>query len=109
MRLWKHHQNIKYIKSSRFRHVKDSFQRELSKGIRKIKSSPNAFVFADKANKIYEMPKDHHKKLLHYDVTKIYRKAPRKLEASIKMEAKSISTRLKISDRVERIEQHLLF
>ena len=43
------------------------------------------------------------KKLLHDNVTKAYQKAPPKLEASINMEAKSISTKLKISDRVERI------
>ena len=48
------------------------------------------------------MSKDHHKKLLH-DVTKTYQKTPPRLEASINMEAKSISTKLKISDRVKRI------
>ena len=49
------------------------------------------------------MSKDHHQKLLHDNVTKTYQKAPPKLEASINMEAKSISTKLRISDRVERI------
>ena len=49
------------------------------------------------------MSKDHHKKLLHDNVTKTYQKTPPRLEASINMEAKSISTKLKISDRVERI------
>ena len=91
------------VASLKLRHVKDSFQSELSEGIRKIKSSPNVFVFADKTNNIYEMSKDHHKKRLHDNVTKTYQKAPPKLEALINMEAKSISTKLKISDRVERI------
>ena len=49
------------------------------------------------------MSKDHHKKLLHGNVTKTYQKTPPRLEASINMEAKSISTKLKISDRVKRI------
>ena len=49
------------------------------------------------------MSKDHHQKLLHDNVTKTYQKVPPKLETSISMEAKSISTKLKISDRVERI------
>ena len=91
------------VGSLKLRHVKDSFQSELSEDIRKIKSSPNVFVFAYKTNNIYEMSKDHHKKRLHDNVTKTYQKAPPKLEASINMEAKSISTKLKISDTVERI------
>ena len=49
------------------------------------------------------MSKDHHQKLLHDKVTKSYQKAPPKLEASINLEAKGISAKLKISDRVERI------
>ena len=49
------------------------------------------------------MSKDHHQKLLHDNVTKTYQKAPLKLEASINLEAKSISTKLNISDSVERI------
>ena len=86
------------VTSLKFTYEKDSFHRELSDDIRKIKSSPNVFVFADKTNNIYEMSKDHHQKLLHDNVTKTYQKAPPKLEASINMEAKSISTKLKISD-----------
>ena len=54
------------------------------------------------------MSKDHHKKLLHDNVTKTYQKTPPRLEALINMEAKSISTKLKISDRVTRIAKHLL-
>ena len=91
------------VTSLKFRHVKDSFQRESNEDIHKIKISPNVFVFANKTNNIYEISKDHHQKLLHDNVTKIYQKAPRKLEASINLEAKSISTNLKISDRVECI------
>ena len=48
------------------------------------------------------MSKDHHQKHLH-DVTKTYQKASPKLGASINLEAKSIPTKLKISDRVENI------
>ena len=49
------------------------------------------------------MSKDHHQKLLHDNVTKTYQMAPLKLEASINLEAKSRSFKLKISDRVERV------
>ena len=60
------------VTSLKFRHVKDSFQTELNEDIRKIKSPPNVFVFADKPSNIYEMSKDHHQKLLHDNVTKTY-------------------------------------
>ena len=49
------------------------------------------------------MSKYHNQKLLDDNVTKTYHEAPAKLEASINLEAKSISTKLKISGRVERI------
>ena len=97
------------VTSLKFRHVKDSFQRELNEDIRKIKSSPNVFVFADKTNNIYEMSNNHHQKSLHHNVTKTYQKAPPKLEASINLEAKSISTKPNISDRVERIPKARAF
>ena len=85
------------VTSLKFSHVKDSFQRELNEDICKIKSSLNAFVFAEKINNIYEMSKGHHQKLLHDNVTKTYQNAPPKLEASINLEPKSISTKLKIA------------
>ena len=48
------------------------------------------------------MSKDHHQKLLHDNVTKTYQKALPKLEASINLGRKSISTKLKISNTIER-------
>ena len=68
--------------SLKLRYAKDSFQRELSDDIRKIKCPPNIFVFDGKINNIYEMSKDHNQKLLHDNITKTYQKAPPKLEAS---------------------------
>ena len=94
--------------SLKFRHVKGSFQRKLNEDIRKIKSSSNVFVFADKTNNINEMSKDDHQNLLH-DVTKTYQKTPTKLEASIILEAKSISTKLQISDRIKCIARTPVF
>ena len=89
------------ITSLKLRHVKDSFHRKLTED---IKRSPNVFAFADKTNNIYEMSKDHHHhKLLHDNITKTYQKAIQKLEAPINLEAKSISTQLKISNRVKSI------
>ena len=59
------------VTSLKFGHVNDSFQRELNEDIRKIKSSPDVFIFAGKTNDIYEISKHHHQNLLHDNVTKI--------------------------------------
>ena len=55
------------------------------------------------------MSNNHHQKPLHDNVTKTYQKAPPKLEASINLEAKSISTKPNISDSVERIPKERAF
>ena len=92
--------------SLKFRHVKDLFcilYRELNEEICKIKSSPNVFVFADKTDNLNKLSKDHHKELLLDNLAKTYQEAPPKLEASINLEAKSISTELNISNRVKHI------
>ena len=91
------------VTSFRFRDVKDSFQFQLNEDIRKIKSSPNVFVFAYKTSSNNKISKDHHQKVLHDNATKTYQKAPLKLEASINLEVKIISTMLEIRDRVERV------
>ena len=66
------------IPNIKFRSVKDTFQKKLKEDIPKIKQSPNVFVFAEKTTNIYGMPEQQHKKLLHDNVTKTYKKAPPK-------------------------------
>ena len=66
------------IPNIKFRSVKDTFQKKLKEDVPKIKQSPNVFVFAEKTTNIYGMPEQQHKKLLHDNVTKTYKKAPPK-------------------------------
>ena len=73
------------IPNIKFRSVKDAFQKKLKEDIPKIKQLPNVFVFANKTSNIYEMPEQQHKKLLHDNVTKTYKKAQPKLETSINL------------------------
>ena len=61
----------------KFRSVKDAFQKKLTEDIPKVKQSPNIFAFADKTSQINEMPEKQHKKPLHNNVTKAYRKTPK--------------------------------
>ena len=96
------------VKSLKFRDVKDSFQRELNEGIRKIRSSPTVYVFAGKTNNIYEMSKDHRQNLLHDNITKTYQKVPPKLEVSINLEAKSNLPSLKLAIELSTLQEHLL-
>ena len=88
--------------------MQHSFQRELSKYIRKIKDHQTFFFLLSKKKKnIYEMSKDHHQIFLHDNATKTYRKAPPKLEASINLEAKIISS-LKLAIDLNAVQEHLL-
>ena len=47
------------------------------------------------------MSVDTHEKLLEENITAVYKKAPTKLEKSINLEAKSITKKLKLADRIE--------
>ena len=58
-------------------------------------------MFADKTSNIYEMPLGEYNKLLKQNITKTYKHAPPKLEASINFEAKHIASKLALSDRIE--------
>ena len=49
------------------------------------------------------MPEQQHKKLLHDNVTKTYKKAPPKLETSINLEAKNIAELINLDDCIECI------
>lgn len=57
------------------------------------------------------MLKDHHQKVLRSNVTETYQKAPFKLEALIKLEAKGISTKPKIRNALQGhlLPWHILF
>ena len=51
------------------------------------------------------MPTSEHNKLLKENVTKTYLKAPEKLQNTINLEAKSIGTKLKLSDQIEKLAE----
>ena len=51
------------------------------------------------------MPTSEHDKLLKENVTKTYKKAPEKLQKSINLEAKSIATKVKFNDRIEKLAE----
>ena len=71
--------------------------------ISEIKSSPNVFIFADKASNIYKAAPREYNKLLKDNKTKSYKKSTDCLEKAINMEAKNIAKKFQLSDRIERL------
>ena len=51
------------------------------------------------------MPTSERNKLLKENVNKTYKKARKKLQKSINLEGKSIVTKLKLSDQIEKLGQ----
>ena len=67
------------------------FQKKLRSDILKIKKLHDKFIFADTTNNVYYMhPKDF-EKLIKNSTIKTSKKAPRKLEKSINLEAKNMA------------------
>ena len=91
------------IANLEFREVKNKFQETLRSDIKKIKSSKSVFVQADKTHNIYQLDKSEYGKLMHDNVTSDYKKTDNEFVRKIDSEAKTITDKLKISDRVERI------
>ena len=60
------------IDNIKFRNARNEFQESLANDLKKINSSPNIFVFADKTRNIYETPLDTYDKLMHDNITKTY-------------------------------------
>ena len=56
---------INLIENIKFRNAENQFQISLANDLKKINSSPNIFVFADKTRNIYETSLDTYNKLMH--------------------------------------------
>ena len=91
------------IKSIKFRHLKDDFQKNMKSDISKIKSSPNVFFSADKTTNLYEMLSNDYKKILSESITKMCKKSKNRLEHAINMETKHITKDIKLDDRIEHL------
>ena len=85
---------INIVNNLKFTNPKNSFQKKLCADIIEIKNSRNIYVFVDKTINVYKMSTSKHNELLKENVTKTYKKAPEKLQKSIHLEAKTITTKL---------------
>ena len=59
-------------------------------------------MFADKTSNIYKMPLHNYNKVLKENITRTYKHAPLKLDASINFEAKLRASKLAVTDCIKR-------
>ena len=94
------------IKNLEFKRVNNEFQSNLRNAIRQIRESNNLFVSADKSKNIYKVSKASYRQMMHENVTKTYKKCNTNKSNSINVKAKQIARKLKIDDRVQKLDEN---
>ena len=93
---------IGMVKEGKFRKMRDNIQQKMYEDMRRFKESENIFVKSDKSGNLYEIEKGKYKQMMFKEVVKNYKKAPPDLEKELNSEAKMLTHRLGIVDRVEK-------
>ena len=91
------------IANLKFQKNVPKFQKALANDVRRIQTSKNVFVKADKTSNFYEMSKEEYNKLMRDNVTGKYKIDQNNTEQKVNRSAKDITDVLEISDRVETI------
>ena len=89
------------MENIQFRNVSSPILDEWDNALKKIKSSPNIFVFADKTRNIYEKSAENYNKILKENVTKSYKVSKNDVLEDINSDLSQIANDLSISDRNE--------
>ena len=92
---------IQIIQKVKFRKINCAFQNDLKNDITSVKSDNRLFVKADKSTNFYKLDAAKYNQLLNDNITKAYKKSNGNQLKTIDTEAKAITERLKIDDRVE--------
>ena len=92
---------LKIIENIKFRDTKNNFQETLASDLKKINTSENMFVFADKTRNIYETSLETYNKLLHDNITKTYKRGSEDNISEIDSELKHIADNLSIGNGIE--------
>ena len=100
---------LRLIENLEFRRTNDKFQKRLKSDIDNIRNSDAVFVPADKTKNLYEMDTQRYRKLLHENVTKHYKHAPRGTYNSVNSEAQNIANDLNIADRIDSLARKEAF
>ena len=97
------------IENIEFRNINESFMKTLEKDKRRIQSSTNVFISADKTRNLYEMKPDTYEKLLKENIMKTYKLGADDTTDNINNELKTIADKLKITNRLEPMAQSQAF
>ena len=100
---------LKIIENIKFRDTKNNFQETLASDLKKINTSENMFVFADKTRNIYETSLETYNKLLHDNITKTYKRGSEDNISEINSELKHIADNLSIGNRIECMKKREAF
>ena len=84
----------------KFRPAHIDFQQAMKEDVTQIKSYCDVFMFADKANNLHKSLLEE-QQLLFNNITKSYQKFMEYLEKAINMEARHISKKLQLDNRIE--------
>ena len=91
------------IENLEFSRHRSHFQRQLLSDVEKIKNSKEVFILGDKTPNVYEVKASDYNNLLHNSITTHYKKADKKTETEINIEAKSIAEDLELADRIDKL------
>ena len=94
---------IKMVQNVEFRTTRSRFQNELLKIVRDIGKCKNLIVPSDKTANFYEVSVGEYRKLLNDNITKDYEKCNDSTLNDINLEAKNLTSNLKIHDRIKKI------
>jgi hypothetical protein len=90
---------VKLTSSITFRKVNDSFLNKIHEDLKKVHSSKNVFVYADKSTNVYETSPDNYNKLLMENITKTYKLGNENVTDDINDELRNIASNLSIGNR----------
>ena len=94
------------IKNLEFKRVNNEFQSNLRNDVRQILRSNNLFISADKSRNTYKVSEASYERMTHENVTKTYKKCNTNKSNSINFKAKQIASKLKIDDRVQKLDEN---
>ena len=95
------HDVYEMVRNEKFRPVRNAFQDQLSQDLKAIRSSHKVLVAADKTTNIYKMEAEDYKKMLADNITSSYQKADSEIFDEINSEARILTSKLDLADRVQ--------
>ena len=92
-----------------FRRTHNSFQKQLSKDAKQIRQSSEMLIAADKSTNLYKLTVQEYEKLLSDNITQTYKKTDRAAINVINEEAKDITKKHNLEERVEQYAERKAF